>query len=154
MEIALPGTARLPPPPVFLRRCLLIFFFRTPNYIELSNCFLAHVPLEPWKESHGHDPWTRDDKRACVNSKHNSGNAGTMPSALAVSAIENATTTPGAPAMSRFENVKTTPGAVNVSEIEIVKARPGARSMDRTGNSTTPGAELGFCVALFCVRRG
>ena len=58
MEIALPGTARLTPPD-FLRRCPL-FFFRTPTILHFR---IAFWPLEPW---------TRGDKRACVNSKHNS----------------------------------------------------------------------------------
>ena len=62
VEIALPGTARLPPPAV-LRRCLLNFFFRTPNYI--LNFRIAFWPLGPWTQ-----PWTRDHKRACVNSNH------------------------------------------------------------------------------------
>ena len=56
VEIALPGTARLPPPALFLRRCPL-FFFPT-----ILNFRIAFWPLAPWK---------RDDKRACVSSKHN-----------------------------------------------------------------------------------
>ena len=135
------------------------------NDPTILNFPIAFGPLEPW---------TRDDKRACVNSKHNNtrtnhssvepspspgalavrriGNARTMPSALAVSAIENASTTPGAPAISRIENAKTTPGALAVSKIGTAKTRPGARSIDRTGNSTTPCAEIG-CLphASLCV---
>ena len=100
-----PSRGRLAcPPPLFLRRCPLFSFFGTPAVLTFR---IAFWPLEPW---------TRDDKRACVNSKHNTrtnhssvqpsplavpriGNARTMPSALAVSAIKNATATPGAPSL-------------------------------------------------------
>ena len=44
-----PSRGRLAcPPPLFLRRCLLIFFSNS-NYIQLSNCFLATC-----HSSHGH----------------------------------------------------------------------------------------------------
>ena len=92
------------------------------------------------------EPWTRDDNRACANSKnHNTrtnhssvepspspgvlgvrriGDARTLPSALAVNATDNAITTPGAPAISRIENVKTA-CALAVRKIGIPKSRPG-----------------------------
>ena len=40
MEIALPGTARLPPP-AFSSSLPAIFLFSNFNYIKLLNCFLA-----------------------------------------------------------------------------------------------------------------
>ena len=50
VEIALPGTARFPPPSRFLRRCRF-FVFRTPTILNFR---IAFWPLEPW---------TRNDKR-------------------------------------------------------------------------------------------
>ena len=48
VEIALPGAARLPPP-LFLRRCPLFFFFRTPTVLNFIIAF-GHLNL-----SHGHE---------------------------------------------------------------------------------------------------
>ena len=53
MEIALPGTARLPPP-AFSSSLPAIFFFSNSNYIELSNRFLATCHLSH-RQSHGHE---------------------------------------------------------------------------------------------------
>ena len=59
-----PSRGRLACPlPVFLRRCPLIFFFRTPTILNFR---IALWALEPWTK-----PYARDHKRACVNGKHN-----------------------------------------------------------------------------------
>ena len=80
VEIALPGTARFPPPPaISLRRCPL-FLSSNSNCIKLSNLFFA-TRLETW---------TRDEKGACVNSKHNntgSNHGGVEPSPLPSAAL-------------------------------------------------------------------
>ena len=77
-----PGDGSLAPPPAFLRRCPLLFFSNSnSNYIRL-NFRIAFWPLEPWTE-----PWARDDKRACANSKHNNtrtNHSSVQPSPLAV----------------------------------------------------------------------
>ena len=75
-----PGDGSLAPPPLFLRRCPL-FFFRIPTILNFR---IAFGPLEPW---------TRDDKRARVNSKHNNtrtNHSSVQPSPLAVRRIGNA----------------------------------------------------------------
>ena len=80
MEVALPGTARLHP--AAFSPSLPAFLFSNSNYIKLSNCFWATC-----------EPWTRDDKRACVNSKHNNTRANhssVQPSPPAVRRIGNA----------------------------------------------------------------
>ena len=96
VEITLPGTARLPPPPLFLRRCPLLFFSNS-NYIGL-NFIIAFWPLEPWTE-----PWARDDKRTCVNSKHNNtrtNHSSVQPSPLTVRRIGNASAFRSAPGVA------------------------------------------------------
>ena len=139
------GDGFFAPHPLFLCRCLH-FFFRTPTIFHFR---IVLWPLEPR---------TRDDKRECVNSKHNNtrtiqssfetsplpivlavrriGNARAMPSALAISAIENATTTPGALTISKIENAKTTPGAIAVGKIEIAKT--GQELASSTEPATLP----------------
>ena len=65
------------PPPLFLRRCPLSFCFPNSKYIDV----FGHL-------SHGHD-----NKRACVNSKHNNtrtNHSSVQPSPLAVRRIRNA----------------------------------------------------------------
>ena len=88
-----PGDGSLAPP-LFLRRCPL-FFFRTPITLHLRIAFWL---LEPWTE-----PWTRDDKRACVNSNHNNtrtNHSSVQPSLLAVRRIGNTTAFRLAPGMA------------------------------------------------------
>ena len=79
-----PTRGRLAPPPVFFRPCLLFVFSNT-NYIK---CLIGFWSLKQWTE-----PWTRDDKRACVNSKRNitrTNLSSVQPSPLAVRRIGNA----------------------------------------------------------------
>ena len=81
----IPGDGSLAPPPLFLRRCPLFFFFRTPTILNFR---IAFRPLEPWAE-----PWTRDDKCVCVNSKHNNtrtNHSSVQPSPLTARRIGNA----------------------------------------------------------------
>ena len=84
VEIALPGTARLPPS-AFSSSLPASFFFRTPTILNFR---ISFWPLEPWTE-----PWTRDHKRACVNSNHNNtrtNHSSVQPSPLAERRIGNA----------------------------------------------------------------
>ena len=72
-----PGDGSLPPPRFFFVAAHF-FFFRTPTILNFR---IAFWPLEPW---------TRDDKRACVNSKHNNtrtNHSSVQPSPLAVRRI-------------------------------------------------------------------
>ena len=81
-----PGDGSLPPPPAFSSSLPAKYiFFRTPTILNFR---IAFWPLEPWTE-----PWTRDGKRACVNSKHNNNrtkHSSVQPSPLAVRRIGNA----------------------------------------------------------------
>ena len=77
------------PPPAFSSSLPAIFFFRTPI---ISTFRIAFRPLEPWAEPWT-EPWARDDKRACVNSKHNNtktNHSSVQPSPLAVRRVGNA----------------------------------------------------------------
>ena len=76
-----PGDGSLAPPPLF-QRSLPAFFFRTPTTVLKFR--IASWPLEPW---------IRDDKRACVSSKHNNtrtNDSSIQPSPLAVRRIGSA----------------------------------------------------------------
>ena len=101
-----PGDGSLAPPRFFLRRCALFLFFRTPTMLNFR---IAFWPLEPW---------TRDDKRACVNSKHNStrtNHRSVQPSSLAVRRIGNASAfrlAPGVTGNSKQLQIPPSPRAV------------------------------------------
>ena len=80
-----PGDGLLAPPRGFFVAARY-FFFRTPTTLNFR---IAFWPLEPWTE-----PWTRDHKRACVDSKHHNNtrtnHSCVKPSPLAVRRIGNA----------------------------------------------------------------
>ena len=91
-----PSRGRLAcPPPLFLSSLPAFFFFRPPTVVDFRIYFW---PLEPW---------TQDDKRACVNSKHNNtrtNHSSVQPSSLAVRRIGNASAFRLAPGVA--ENAK------------------------------------------------
>ena len=80
-----PRDGSLAPPPLFLRRCLLIFFFRTPNYIEFSSCFLATWAMDTAMD-------TRPQARLRQQQSHNTRtkHSSVQPSPLAVRRIGSA----------------------------------------------------------------
>ena len=91
VDIALLGAARLPPPRFFFVAARFFYFFELPTILNFQ---IAFRPLEPW---------TRHNKRACVNSKHNNSkhnnskhnntranDSSVQPSPLAVRRIGNA----------------------------------------------------------------
>ena len=116
MEIALPGTARLPPA-AFSSSLPASFFFRTPTVLNFRTAFWL---LEPWTESWT-EPWARDDKRACVNSKHNNtktNHSSVQPSPLAVRRIGNASAfrlVPGVAGNSKQLQIPLSPRALQAT---------------------------------------